>query len=143
MHAHRDEKLAVVMRSEAAWANKKDMFSTLGFFSKIMTTRILQSGRHRVTPIHHRSGKSKSKARSSLSAGVQALADANKKLYFPRLQLAEFLGYPVNLSNDNEIDHQVDCVWLINAREIYDSMYGASGKLAMGEKRTAIEIKKI
>ena len=71
-HAHRDEKLAVVIWSDAAWANKKDLSSALGFFSGVTTTRILQGGRHGVAPIHHRSGKSKRKARSSLSAEVQA-----------------------------------------------------------------------
>ena len=38
-----------------------------------------------------RSGKSKRKARSSLSAEVQALADTEQELYFTRLQVAEFL----------------------------------------------------
>ena len=79
VHAHRNEKLAVVVWSDAAWANRKDVSSTLDFFSGVATTRILQGGRHGVTPIHHRSGKSKRKARSSLSAEVQALADAEQE----------------------------------------------------------------
>ena len=89
VHAHLNEKLAVEVWSYAAWANRKDLSSTLGFFSGITTTRILHGGRHGVTPIHHRSGKSKRKARSSLSAEVQALADAEKELYFTRSQMAE------------------------------------------------------
>ena len=140
VHAHRNEKLAVVIWSDAAWANRRDLSSTLGFFSGITTTRILQGGRHGVTPIHHRSGKSKRKARSSLSAEVQALADAEQELYFTRLQLAEFLGYPVNLNNVDEIVQRVDGILVIDAKAIYDSMYGASGPLAMEEKRTAIEM---
>ena len=40
-----------------------------------------------------RSGKSKRIARSSLSAEVQALADAEQDLYFTRLHMAEFLGF--------------------------------------------------
>ena len=83
VHAHRNEKLTVVVWSDAAW---KDLSSTLGFFSRVTTTRILQGGKHGVTPIHHRSGKAKRKARSSLSAEVQALADAEQELYFTRLQ---------------------------------------------------------
>ena len=67
---------------------------TLGFFSGVTSTRILQGGRHGVTPIHHLSGKSKRKARSSLSVEVQALADAEQDLYFSRLQTAKFLGFP-------------------------------------------------
>ena len=59
VHAHRNEKLAVVVWSGGAWANQKDLSSTLCFFSGITTTRILKGERHGVTPIHHRSGKSK------------------------------------------------------------------------------------
>ena len=140
VHAHRNEKLAVVSWSDAAWANRRDLSSTLGFFSGITTTRILQGGRHGVTPIHHRSGKSKRKARSSLSAEVQALADAEQELYLTRLQLPEFLGYSVNLSNVDETVQRVEGILVIDAKAIYDSMYGASGPLAMEEKRTAIEM---
>ena len=93
VHAHRDEKLAVVVWSDAAWANRKDLSSTLGFFSGVTTTRILQDGRSGVTPIHHRARKPKRKARLSSSEEVQALADAEQELYFKRLQLEEFLGF--------------------------------------------------
>ena len=34
----RHEKLAVVVWSDAAWANRKDLSSTLGFFSGVATT---------------------------------------------------------------------------------------------------------
>ena len=78
-----------------------------------------------MTPIHHRSGKSKRKARSSLSAEVQAQADAEQELYVTRLQLARFLGFLVHLSN---------VVLVTGALAIYNSMYGASGPLAMEEK---------
>ena len=33
VHAHRNEKLAVVVWSGGAWANQKDLSSTLCFFS--------------------------------------------------------------------------------------------------------------
>ena len=93
-----------------------------------------------MTPIHHRSGKSKRKARSSLSAEVQALGDAEQELYFTRLQLVEFLRFTVNLSNVAETVQRVDGTLVIDAKAIYDSMYGPSGPLAMEEKRTAIEM---
>ena len=62
VHAHRSEKLAVVVWSDAAWAYRKGVSSTRGFLSGVATTRILQGGRHGVMPIRHRSGKSKRKA---------------------------------------------------------------------------------
>ena len=76
---------------------EKYLFSTLDFFSAVTTTRILQFGSHGVTPMHHRSGKSNRKARSSFSAEVQAPADAEQELYFTRLQMSEFLGFLANL----------------------------------------------
>ena len=71
---------------------------------------------------------------------MQALADAEQELYFTLLQLAEFLGYPVNLSNVDETVQRVDGILVIDAKAIYDSMYGAFGPVAMEEKRTAIEM---
>ena len=41
VRAHRNEKLAVVVWSDAAWANGKDLFSTVSFFSGVATTRYL------------------------------------------------------------------------------------------------------
>ena len=102
VRAHRNEKLAVVVWSDAPWANRKDLSPTRGFFSGVTTTRILQGGRHGATPIHHRSGKSKRKARSNLSAEFQALADAKQELYSTRLQTAVFLGFLVDLGNVDE-----------------------------------------
>ena len=54
----------VVVLSDAAWANRGDLPSTLGFFSGVTAGRILKGGGHVVTPIHHRLGKVKRKARS-------------------------------------------------------------------------------
>ena len=62
------------------------------------------------------------KARSSLSADVQALADAEQELYFTQLQMTEFLGFLVNLGNVDETIQRVDGVLGIDAKAIYDSM---------------------
>eukprot|EP00969_Alexandrium_andersonii_P174899 7734619-Alexandrium_andersonii.AAC.1 len=74
------EQLAVVVWPDAAWANRPELSATLGFFSGITTTKILEGGRHGVAPIHHKTSNAKREARSSLSAGVQALADAEQEL---------------------------------------------------------------
>ena len=50
---------------------------------------------HGVAPIHHRCRRSKRMAWSTLSAEVQARADAEEELYFTRLQMAEFMGFLV------------------------------------------------
>ena len=82
VHAHRNEKLAVVVWSDAAWANRKALSST---------------------PFLCRSSDNTNPARwktwcgSSLSAEVQSLIVAEQELYFTRLQVAEFLGFSVNL----------------------------------------------
>eukprot|EP00969_Alexandrium_andersonii_P191111 8442132-Alexandrium_andersonii.AAC.1 len=69
-------------------------------FSGITTTKMLEGGQHGVTPVHHKTSKAKRKARSSLSAEVQALADAEQELFFARLQLGEFLGHPLSLDTE-------------------------------------------
>ena len=84
-----------------------------------------------MTPMHHRSGKSNRKARSSFSAEVQAPADAEQELYFTRLQMSEFLGFLANLGNVDETVQRVDGVLVIDAKAVYVSMYEISGPIAM------------
>ena len=69
VRAHRSGKLAVVVWSGAAWANRNYLSSTLGFFSGVSTTRILHGGRHGVTPIHHRSWKIETKSQIEFERG--------------------------------------------------------------------------
>ena len=76
--------------------------------------------RHGVTSIHHRSGKSKRKARSSLSAEVQALADAEQGEISTRLHMGELLGFVVNLGNVDETVQRVGGVLVIDAKATYD-----------------------
>ena len=71
---------------------------------------------------------------------MRALVDAEQELYFTRLQLAEFMGFPVSPDNVDETVQRIGGIREIDAKAIYDSMYVASGPLAMEEKRTAIEM---
>ena len=71
---------------------------------------------------------------------MQALTDAKQELFFTRFQLAEFMGSSVSLDNDDETALRVEGIVVIDAKAIYDSMYGASGPQAMEEKRTVIEV---
>ena len=113
----------MVIWSDAAWNNRKDLSSTLGFFSGVTTTGILHGGRHYVSPIHYRSRRSMGKVRSTLSAEVHTLADAEQELYFTKLQVAQLFGFPVNMSNVDETVHRVDGVLVIDVMSIYCSMY--------------------
>ena len=105
VQAHCDEKLALVVWSDAAWANRKDF--------------------------HHRSGRSKKKARLSSSEKMQAPADAKHEIYFKRPQLAKFLRSPVITDKADEMVQRVEGDVVIDAKSIYDSMYGESEPLAM------------
>ena len=88
--------------------------------------------------------KEKSMLQSSLStatvgtsenAEVQAQTDAEQELLFTRLQLAEFLGYPLRRDDVMETVKRVPGVPVVNAESIYDNMYGAAGPLGMEENR--------
>ena len=50
--------------------------------------------------------------------------------------MAKFMGFLVNVSNVDEAVQRVDGVFVIDAKAIYDLMYGAYRPLVM-EKRTA------
>ena len=50
------------------------------------------------------------------------------------------MGYPLCRDNVSETVKQVRGVLVIDAKSIYDNMYGAAGPLGMEEKRTAIEM---
>ena len=49
----------------------------------------------------------------------------------------------MSLYKVDETVHRVEGVLVIDAKAIYDSMYGASGPVAMEEKRTAVEMMEI
>ena len=93
-----------------------------------------------MTPIYHKTGIAKRKARSKWCVEVRATGDAEQELYFTRLQLAECLGFQLNLSNVNETVQRVGGVLVIDVKAIYHAMYGASGPLSKEDKRTAIEM---
>ena len=71
---------------------------------------------------------------------MEALADAEQELYFTRCKWQSFCFFNVNLGNVDVTVQRVDGVLVIDAKAIYDSMYGASGPQAMEEKRTAVEM---
>ena len=131
--AHRNEKLAVLVWSDAAWAGKTCPQPLVSSQELRQHESCKADDTVRLRFIIVLENRTR-KARSSLSADVQALADAEQELYFTRLQMTEFLGFLVNLGNVDETVQRVDGVLGIDAKAIYDSMCGASGPLAMEEK---------
>ena len=67
---------------------------------------------------------------------MQAPADAEQKLYSKRPQRAEFLEFPVIPDKADETVQRVEGDLVIDAKSIYDSMYGAWSSLAMEEKNS-------
>ena len=60
-----------------------------------------------MTLIHRRSGKSKRKARSSMSAGGAGTRGRLTRVYISHdTKIAEFLGFSVNLGNVDEMRRQ-------------------------------------
>ena len=70
---------------------------------------------------------------------MQAPADAEQKLYSERPQPAEFLEFPLIPSKADETVQRVKGDLVMDAKSIYDSMYGA-WSLWNWKKRTAIEM---
>ena len=73
----------------------------------------------------------------SLSDEVQALDDAEST------SNGRISRFPASLDKVDETVQRVEGVLVIDAKSIYDSMYGASGPSAMEENRTAVEMMEI
>ena len=104
VHAHRKEKLAAVIWSDTAWANRTRSQD----IANLASLKIEGQGE-----IH-------SERRGASTADAE-------ELYFTRLRLAQFMGLLVNVSNVDKTVQRVDRGLVIDAKAIYDSMCGAHG----------------
>ena len=88
-------ELQIVCWTDASWANRADKSSTGGFFIGLAPTAIRSGQSSFVAPFFWATQKLRRQARSSLSAEVQALANAEQEqeLYFARLAWAEPVSY--------------------------------------------------
>ncbi len=86
LHAHSmEEELLMLCGVDAAWANRVDDSSTGGFLIGLAPIRILEGHEVNISLMYWASHRLRLVCRSSLAAEVQALANAEQKLFFARL----------------------------------------------------------
>ena len=135
-----EDTIHLVAWSDASWANRRDGKSTGGFLIGLCSHKVLQGERGHVSIVSWGTNKLKRVARSSMSAELQALANAEDELHLCRLAWAEFTGKDIDLNQVDEIVKQVPGTIVIDAKSIYDALTSQNQPLQMAEKRTALEL---
>ena len=129
--------------SDAALANRKDLGSTGGYLIAATTPEMFESKRSPLSFVSWRSARLQRKARSSLSAETQALAECDQELMFTRLAWAEFCGVPVNLKKPSDAVKQVVGGVVVDAKALYDVLLKRdlnSSGAGLKDKFTALEV---
>ena len=129
--------------SDAAVGNRPDMTSTAKHIIGMTNAQMLQGVRSPVNLVSWKSGKLQRIARSSLSAEIQALSEAEQELMTCRLQWSEMLGNIPNLRRPWEIAAMIPGALVIDAKSVYDAVgkgETASALYSMKEKYAALEL---
>jgi len=129
--------------SDAALANRPDLSSTGGFLVAASNPDILKGERSPLSFVSWKSTKLQRKARSSLSAEAQALAEAEQELMFVRLAWAELCGIPIDMKCPTEAIKQIKGVLIVDAKSVYDILKKRtlnSAALGLRDKHVSLEI---
>ena len=101
---------------------------------------VLDGKRGHVTLVSWNTNKLKRVARSSMSAELQALSNAEDELHLCRLAWAEFNGHDIDLNAIDEVVRSVPGTVIIDAKSIYDSLTSQNQPMQLAEKRSALEL---
>ena len=101
---------------------------------------VLEGKRRHVTVVSWSTNKLKRVCRSSLSAEVQALANAEDELHLTRLAWAEINEVQFDLNDVDSVIAGVPGTVVIDAKSIYDTLTSTNQPLQLQEKRTALEL---
>jgi hypothetical protein len=126
--------------SDASWANRKSGSSTGGYVIGMCAPEVLEGKRRHVTVVSWSTNKLKRVCRSSLSAEVQALANAEDELHLTRLAWAEINEVQFDLNDVDSVIAGVPGTVVIDAKSIYDTLTSTNQPLQLQEKRTALEL---
>ena len=129
--------------SDAALANRRDLSSTGGYVIAATTIEMLKGQRTPLSFVSWRSAKLPRKARSSLAAETQALAECDQELMYTRLAWSEFCGIEVSLKEPSKAVKQITGAVVIDARALFDVLrkrdLNSSGA-GLKDKFSALEI---
>ena len=143
LEAASDSELVIIGWSDAAVANRPDLSSTGAYVVGLCHQQILSGVRSPVNLIAWRSGKLHRTARSSLSAELQALGEAEQEVMFCRALWSELLGHPFNPRCPEQSTKLVKSALVIDAKSAFDAYHkgeGASAAFSLKEKYSALEL---
>ena len=129
--------------SDAALANRIDLSSTGGYAIAAANPMILEGKHAPVSFISWRSSRLQRKARSSLSAEAQALAETDQELMFVRMAWAELCGLPIDLANPSESISKISGTVVVDAKALFDILSKRdlnSAAVGLKDKYSALEI---
>ena len=93
-----------------------------------------------VNIVSWKTNKLRRKSRSSTSAEIQAISDAEDETFFVRVMLASFLGYDVSREQRETSLSYIPCIIVTDSKSLYDAYRSQTGGLGMEEKRSALEL---
>ena len=135
--------LILIGWADAAVANRPSLASTGGYAIGLCHKRILEGHRSPVNLISWRSGKLHRTARSSLSAEVQALAEAEQELMYCRALWGELEGGLLDLRTPEQLVKKTAGAMITDAKSLFDSFHkgeGASSAFSLRDKYSALEL---
>ena len=143
LHVNDPREVVFVTWSDAALANRPDLSSTGGFLVAACSPDILKGERSPLTFISWKSTKLQRKARSSLSAEAQALAEAEQEMMFVRLAWAELCGIEIDMKSPYDSIKRIPGVLVVDAKSVYDILKKRtlnSAALGLRDKHVSLEI---
>ena len=140
-----DDPLQVnfVAWADAALANRADLSSTGGYVISATTPDMVKGKRSPLTLISWRSCRLPRKARSSLAAEAQAMAEADQELVFIRLAWAEFCALEIDLKVPESAVSKIPGVVVTDAKALFDILLKRdlnSAGVVLKDKYSALEI---
>lgn len=139
IHPVDKKDLIITTWVDAAHANRPDGSSTKGILVGCSTSKLLDGDLCPVSPMYWSSSKITRVCRSSAAAVTRAAVDGEDIMYSVRFQLSEFLGFPPNIWNCDEVVNHVPGVLVSDSKNVYDRLSQTMLTLRGAEKRSDLE----
>ena len=120
-----------------------NLFSTGGYVVAATTPNMLKGKRSPLTLVSWCSCRLPRKARSSLAAEAQAMAEADQELVFVRMAWAEFCACPIDLKKPEDAITRVPGAVVTDAKALFDILLKRdlnSAGVGLKDKYSALEI---
>ena len=140
IHAIPVEQLSLYCWVDAGSQNRHDGSSTQGIVIGTGPKALLTGECAPVSLIAWRSQKIDRKCRSPGAAEALAAINGEDALFYARFQLAEMLGFSVDVRNVDKTVNQIGGCLISDSRNVYDKLETETLNIRGAEKRTDIEM---